>query len=102
MASDEKHVCDADSLINLHRHFGRTAFRVLRSLAKRGGLKLPEGVVREIKRGTDKLAKLVKDNERFVAVSVSQEVRIRDELALLERRYGNEIVYVRQKYSGFW
>ena len=102
MASNEKHVCDADCLINVHRHFGRVAFRVLRTLAKRGGLKLPEGVVREIKRGTDKLAKLVKENERFVAVSVSRDIRIRDELGSLERRYGNEIIYVRQKYPGFW
>src|SRR6266498_3322905 len=102
MSAHEKHVCDADCLIDLHRHFGRTCFRALRGLAKLGALKLPEGVVREIKRGTDKLAKFVKDNERFVAVNVTQDVRIRDEVARLERLYGKTIVYGQQKYPGFW
>jgi hypothetical protein len=102
MPALEKHVCDADCLIDLHRHFGRTCFGALRRLAKFGALKLPEGVVREIKRGTDKLAKLIKDNERFIAVSVMQDARIRDEVAILERRYGETIVYGNQKYPGFW
>ena len=102
MLAHEKHVCDSDRLIDLHRHFGRTCFRALRRLAKFGALKLPEGVVREIKRGTDKLAKFVKDNERFIAVSVMHDARIRDEVAILERRYGETIIYGNQKYAGFW
>lgn len=102
MAPHEKHVCDADCLINLQRHFGRTALRVLRRLSRHEMLKLPEGVVREIKRGTDKLGKFAEDNERFIAVGVTQNIRIRDEVAVLERRYGETIVYGQQKYPGFW
>ncbi len=30
----EKYVCDADCLINLHRHFGRASLKALRGLGK--------------------------------------------------------------------
>jgi predicted DNA-binding protein (UPF0278 family) len=102
MAAHEKYVCDADCLISLHRHFGRTCLRHLRALAKREALKLPEGIVREIKRQTDKLAKFVEVNERFIIVSVTKDIRIRDEFTILDRRYGQTILYGRQKYDGFW
>lgn len=65
-------------------------------------MRLPEGVVREIKRGTDKLAKFVEQHEQFVAVTVQGDERIRDEIARLERQYGETIVYGQQKYAGFW
>lgn len=58
MPAPEIHVCDADCLINLHRHFGRKAISALQHLGKRGGLKLPEGVIRELERGTDRFGEV--------------------------------------------
>lgn len=102
MPSGEVHVCDADCLINLHRHFGRKAIATLRQLGKRGGIKLPEGVVREIIRGTDNLAKFAEREQRSLLVTVGDDPRLRAEIARLERHYGETIVFGQQQYGGFW
>lgn len=102
MPSWEVHVCDADCLINLHRHFGRKAIAALRRLGKKGGLKIPEGVIREIIRGTDHLARFAVREQRSLAVSVNDDARLRAEIARLERHYGETIVFGQQRYGGFW
>lgn len=102
MPSREIHVCDADCLINLHRHFGRKAISALRRYGKAGGLKLPEGVVREIIRGTDKLAQFVKKQQQSLSVAVTDDPRLRAEIARLEKQYGETIVFGQQRYGGFW
>lgn len=96
------YVCDANCLINLHRHFGRKAIAALRQLGKMGGIKLPEGVVREIIRGTDNLAKFAEGEQRSLLVTVGNDPRLRTEIARLERHYGEAIVFGQQKYGGFW
>jgi len=98
----EKYICDADCLINLHRHFGRASFKALRSLGKRGALKLPEGVVREIKRGTDKLAQFIEKEEQVLKITVSNDPNLLSEIARLEKSYGEKIIYGQQEYGGFW
>lgn len=102
MESTEKYVCDADCLINLHRHFGRASLKALRGLGKKGALKLPEGVIREIKRGTDKLARFVEKEEQVLEVTISSDPSLSNEIARLERSYGEKIVFGQQEYSGFW
>jgi hypothetical protein len=64
------YICDADALINLHRHFGRQALKALRRLAKEEKLKLPEGVIREIMRGSDRLQKFVKTHRTDIEISI--------------------------------
>ncbi len=97
---EELYVCDADALIDLWRHFGDVALKALRRLAKHGRLKSPEGVCREILRGSDRLMCFVKSKRASV------EVRIQGPLegmvAELERKYGERIRLGRQEYGGFW
>jgi len=102
MPTSQIYVCDADCLINLHRHFGRKAIPALRGRAKKGGLKLPEGVVREIIRGTDNLAKFAKNEQQALGVTASDNPLLRAEISRLERQYGQKIVFGQQRYGGFW
>jgi len=96
------YVCDADCLINLHRHFGRKALTKLGRLGRNGALKLPEGVCRELIRGTDHLAKFVKKNQSLLKVAISTNAQLQREVATLEKKYGERIVIGQQHYAGFW
>ena len=102
MPPRETHVCDADCLINLHRHFGRKAISALRRYGKTGRLKLSEGVIREVIRGTDKLAVFAKEEYISVRVTVSSEPHLRAQIKRLENLYGDTIVFGRERYGGFW
>lgn len=97
------YVCDADALINLHRYFRKESLRALRKLLQKGGLKLPEGICRELQRGTDELAKFAKDAEKAGAVvRMAQNPSLRDTVAEMERKYGKQIIFGRATYKGFW
>jgi hypothetical protein len=96
------YVCDADCLINLHRHFGRKALTKLGQLGRNGALKLPEGVCRELIRGTDHLAKFVKKHQSLLKVAISTNARLQREVATLEKKYGERIVLGQRSYAGFW
>lgn len=102
MPSGEAYVCDADCLINLHRHFGRKAVATLGRLAKNGELKLPEGVVRELGRGTDKLGKFVQQQRPSLEIAARQIPLLHSEIPRLERSYGDKIRVGTQEYAGFW
>lgn len=102
MASPKVHVCDADCLINLHRHFGRKAISALRHMRKLGGLKLPEGVIRELQRGTDKLGKFVREQRGQLEITARQLPNLHTEIPRLERLYGSKIRVGSQEYAGFW
>lgn len=102
MPPSEIYVCDADCLINLHRHFGPKAIRALRDWGKKGALKLPEGVFRELTRGTDKLARFANAQQGACVAAVDNDPRVRAEVARLERHYGEKIDFGRQHYGGFW
>lgn len=102
MPAHEIHVCDTDSLINLYRHFGRKAISTLRRLGKEGGLKLPGGVVRELIRGTDSLARFVQQHRQHLEVSERDTSALYTEIPRLERLYGEKIRVGTQEYAGFW
>jgi predicted nuclease of predicted toxin-antitoxin system len=95
-------VCDADCLINLHRHFGRKALDELRRLGREGALKLPEGVIRELIRGTDHLARFVENHQKLLAVVISTNAQLKHEVATIDTKYGARIVIGQQSYAGFW
>lgn len=84
-------VCDADYLINLYRHFGQKAISALRRLGRKGDLKIPEGVVREIIRGTDNLARFIEGQRQQLEVSVRQNPALHSEIPRLEKLYGDKI-----------
>ncbi len=96
------HVCDADCLINLYRHFGRKATRALRDLGKKGFVKLPEGVVREIIHSTDKLARVVRTQQQHFEVAAQHHPALHREIPRLERLYGEKIRVGTKEYGGFW
>lgn len=96
------YVCDADCLINLHRHFRRKALAELRRLGRNGALKLPEGVIRELIRGTDHLASFAEKHQKLLEVAISTNARLQREVATLEKKYGERIVFGQQSYAGFW
>lgn len=102
MTPEETFVCDANCLINLYRHFGDASLKALRRLGESRALKLPEGVVREIMRGTDKLAKFLKKPGHALAIRVSDTVGLREEIARLETIYGERIRFGQKTYRGFW
>jgi hypothetical protein len=98
----DMYVCDADCLINLHRHFGRKALAELRRLGRNGALKLREGVIRELIRGTDHLANFAEKHQKLLEVAISTNARLQREVATLEKKYGERIVLGQRSYAGFW
>jgi hypothetical protein len=102
MPKTEIYVCDADCLINLYRHFRWKAIRALRGCMNGGDVKLPEGVVREILRGTDELAKLVREQQQHLCITTKKNNVLLNEIVRLERLYGEKIRFGRNEYPGFW
>ena len=102
MPAGEIHVCDADGLIHLQRHFGRNAIRAMRDCGKKGGLRLPEGVVRELIQSTDKLAGFVQEQRQRLEVAARQLPALHTEIPRLERLYGEKIRVGTQEHAGFW
>jgi len=101
--NDDIYVCDADALINLYRHFGRGAVRALKRAMKMGKLKLPQGVVHEILRGTDRLKTFVRNNRQHIEVKFTKaDLRLEDTLRDLEVKYGERIQVGGRAYPGFW
>lgn len=101
-APGETHVCDADCLINLHRHFGRKAIRALRDWGRKGAPKLPEGVVRELIHATDNLAGFAQKERQHLEIAARQFRALHREIPRLERLYGKTIRVGTQQHAGFW
>jgi len=101
-APGETHVCDADCLINLHRHFGRKAILALRDWGRKGALKLPEGVVRELIHATDNLARFAEKERQHLEIAARQFRALHREIPRLERLYGKTIRVGTQQHAGFW
>jgi rRNA-processing protein FCF1 len=102
VARQEGYVCDADSLINLFRHYPRPSLKLLRHLARAQVLRIPEGVFRELRRRTDRLSRVLTALERSVVIRIAQNPRVQQELSRLETSYGESIRVGNQTYSGFW
>lgn len=101
MERQEKYVCDADSLINLHRHFRGRCTRRLRQLAEKSKLYIPEGVARELRRGTDRLSKFIEQRESSIVIRMKNP-ELLAEFTRMERAYGESIQVGKQKHPGFW
>lgn len=102
MPTSKTYVCDTDSLINLHRHFGMKAIKELRRLSKEEKLKVPEGVIRELIRGTDKLANFAKSEQSWFIVTINSTPSLKEEIKRLENQYGQKIAVGGRQYQGFW
>lgn len=94
------YVCDADVLINLWRHFREDTLKALRQMARHGYLRVPEGVCREILRGSDRLMRFVKRKRTSIEVQIQGSLR---ELVVeIDQKYGERIRFGSQEYHGFW
>ena len=96
------YVCDANALINLWRNFKNLAISSLRKELRSGNLKLPEGIVRELMKGKDALAKFARDYEQEIIVYINYNPNLLKEFQRIDMAYGNEIVTGKQKFKGFW
>jgi rRNA-processing protein FCF1 len=100
----DKYVIDADAFINLDHHY-RDRFNTLRRLASNGRVFTPEGVLRELSRKSDKLSKRIekwRDKYTQFIVQISQNQQLMNELARIERTYGERISVGEKEYNGFW
>jgi len=87
MAPREKFVCDTSALINLHMHFRGRAIRRLRRAARSGTIVIPEGVQRELERGTDKLGEFVRKAPSGMVVKIQGNTTMQEELSRLAGQY---------------
>jgi hypothetical protein len=96
-------VLDADTIINIGRHFPK-AVRQLGKLLDRGTAKIPEGVYRELKRKSDDIGRRVTTWRETYSESFVEFTRdfVRSELARIERTYGPDFLVGTTRYPGFW
>ena len=96
------YVCDANSLIELARHFPWQTDK-LRQFVSAGFLKIPEGVFRELKRGTDELAKYVqKWGSKYEMVIWIRDHRLPHEWNRINQSYGLAFTVGKEICRGFW
>lgn len=100
------YVLDSTAIIDLHNHFpARGVRKMLRALAQRNELRIPEGIDREIKRKSDRARETLRQlAESFpdCVVRVARVHSLQTELARIEQTYGQEIRVGTQRYRGFW
>jgi len=91
--------CDSDSIINL-RDAG--LLQKFRSLIRSDKAKIPEGVYRELKKGTDQLSKsLTKWAEKYPLV-IDLDYAALQCFPDIERKYGPRFAVGGKVYSGLW
>lgn len=98
------YVLDADAFISVHQHFP-VGLRRLRKAIKDGHLRVPEGVLRELGRGTDRLGRLVRgwvSTHSDVLVMIGQSTILQAELTRIEQTYGERVKVGQKEYPGFW
>jgi Domain of unknown function (DUF4411) len=100
----EKYVLDMTALLDVHNHF-RANFRKLKPLVQKGYVKIPEGVLRELRRRTDKLYKAVEPWSVDIPdciVHINRVHNLESELARIEQQYGERIQVGVNEHPGFW
>ena len=102
MADAGVFVCDANARINFNRHFPKQTKR-LRSAMTAGTVKIPEGVCRELVRGSDKLAKLVQERAGKESWKVElYDPRLKAEWNRINQAYGSPFAVGTKRIPGFW
>lgn len=91
--------CDLDTLVNLRdaKLLGK-----LRVLVREERAKIPEGVNREARRKTDRLAKTVENWQKKYGFIVDLDYEALAILPKLEQKYGPPFSIGGKKYPGFW
>jgi rRNA-processing protein FCF1 len=100
--SSEIYCLDADALINIQRYYPK-ALRQISRYGKAGKIVIPEGVYRELCRKTDHLKDMVQTwRSKHDAVIRLDTPTLREEVARMERAYGEKIHLGKQTRNGFW
>ena len=97
---------DSSAIIDLHDHFPRRRVHsALKDVAGQRRLKLPEGVLREMRRKTKHAKKTVEQLVQEFPHSLVRIAHVRSlptELSRIEQAYGNQIRIGNRVYPGFW
>lgn len=104
MATKEPVYCpDTSSLINIHLNDPKR-LRIIGRLIKKGRVKIPSGVRREIKKKSDPLSHSLSTwlNEPDAEVNPSSDRRVRSSFADIQTRYGEEITVGNRTFPGFF
>jgi hypothetical protein len=91
--------CDSVSLIDL-RDAG--LLRKMRGLVRSGRVRIPEGVFRELRRKTDKLANTIEQWKKKYSFVVALDAKALELLPDIERNYGPQFSVGGKTYPGFW
>jgi rRNA-processing protein FCF1 len=74
----------------------------LKRLVKKGKIKIPEGVYKELRQKTDKLRKTIELWERDFSFVVNLDLNALTLLRDIEKRYGLQFNIGGKVYAGFW
>src|SRR5579875_107617 len=103
---DGGYVLDSTVLIDLSQHFRSRQIRdALGHLGNASEVKIPEGVQRELARKSDQANLIVERLLKKFPNSLIQIDRVpglANELARIERLYGERILVGARRYDGFW
>jgi hypothetical protein len=101
METSSVFLCDANALINFHRHFSKQT-RLLRNAALQGLVRISDGVYRELKKGSDKLPALLENWNKKVSIVITlDDPRLRDEWNRINQKYQEWITVGNVRYRGF-
>jgi predicted nucleic acid-binding protein len=102
MSVGETFVCDANALINFTRHFPKQT-RALRKAITSGQVQIPEGVYRELVKGSDKLSRLLHQWKEKRQISLQlQDPRLMATWNRINQTYGLPFAVGTKRIPGFW
>lgn len=99
----DTYVLVANALIDPHRYF-RTEFRKLGPMVLQEQIKIPDGIFRKLRRGTDGLFKAVKrwsQKNPDCIVRITHSHIFANALARIERQYDKQIIIGKKSHRGF-
>ncbi len=104
MAAKEPVYCpDTSSLINIHLNDPKR-LRIIGRLVKKGRVKIPSGVRREVRKKSDPLSHSLSRwlNEPNAEVNPSSDRSVSSTFTVLQKRYGEKIMVSGRTFPGFF
>jgi hypothetical protein len=99
IVSESIFCCDSAALIDLQ---AAGLLHKTRGLVLSGKVKIPEGVYKEIKQKTDKLAKTIEQWKKKYSFVANLDYKALEQLPNIEKLYGPQFSVGGKTYPGFW
>src|SRR5947209_8078933 len=97
-----EYCCDADSLIEISRHFNDGVRRLSRA-AKDGRFCIPSAVAKELRRGSDRLGRGMETWKKCgIVTAIDSTPQLMTENSRIERTYGPDFKLGGSTRRGFW